>query len=116
MFVCAPLRFFQKEGLKLVYLNRRALKRVSQLSRQHIILIICFCCFIDIKMFMSLFVMWSLELCLTKEGSSYRGSVSMSVNNRRCLNWNWFKNPWGASKGIDKHNYCRYALSYQSGT
>ncbi|XP_045926295.1 urokinase-type plasminogen activator-like [Micropterus dolomieu] len=47
------------------------------------------------------------ELCLTKEGSSYRGSVSMSVNNRRCLNWNWFKNPWGASKGIDKHNYCR---------
>ncbi|XP_010743494.3 tissue-type plasminogen activator [Larimichthys crocea] len=45
--------------------------------------------------------------CLSGDGSSYRGSVSKSARNRRCLNWSWFSEPQGASKGLGNHNYCR---------
>ncbi|XP_042358402.1 plasminogen activator, urokinase a [Plectropomus leopardus] len=57
---------------------------------------------------------WSLkprhsnrEMCLSGDGSSYRGFVSESTRGRRCLNWNWFTIPSGASKGLGDHNYCR---------
>ncbi|XP_026164703.1 plasminogen activator, urokinase a [Mastacembelus armatus] len=47
------------------------------------------------------------EMCLSGDGSSYRGYVSQSQHGRRCLNWNWFTNRWGDSAGIGDHNYCR---------
>ncbi|XP_055358632.1 plasminogen activator, urokinase a [Betta splendens] len=47
------------------------------------------------------------ETCLSGDGSSYRGSVSESVNGHKCLNWDLFENPWGASQGIGNHRYCR---------
>ncbi|XP_074532357.1 plasminogen activator, urokinase a [Halichoeres trimaculatus] len=47
------------------------------------------------------------ELCRSGDGSSYRGFMSESVYGRKCLNWNRFRNPWGASKGVDNHSYCR---------
>lgn len=47
------------------------------------------------------------EMCLSGDGSSYRGYESLSVYNRKCLRWTMFKNPWGASEGVGKHNYCR---------
>nr|XP_046258874.1 tissue-type plasminogen activator-like [Scatophagus argus] len=47
------------------------------------------------------------EMCLSGDGSSYRGFVSESVYNRKCLSWNRFKHPWGASEGLGNHNYCR---------
>ncbi|KAG8000074.1 Salivary plasminogen activator gamma, partial [Nibea albiflora] len=45
--------------------------------------------------------------CLSGDGSSYRGSVSKSARNRRCLNWNLFSYPQGASMELGNHNYCR---------
>ncbi|XP_061692941.1 plasminogen activator, urokinase a isoform X2 [Syngnathoides biaculeatus] len=45
--------------------------------------------------------------CRKGDGSSYRGITSKTANGRPCLNWNWFKNPWGASFGIGDHRYCR---------
>uniref|UniRef100_UPI0037E7EC9B plasminogen activator, urokinase a n=1 Tax=Semicossyphus pulcher TaxID=241346 RepID=UPI0037E7EC9B len=45
--------------------------------------------------------------CRSGDGSSYRGSVSQSAKGRKCLNWNWFTSPRGASKGLGDHNYCR---------
>ncbi|XP_076599319.1 plasminogen activator, urokinase a isoform X2 [Chaetodon auriga] len=47
------------------------------------------------------------EMCRSGDGSSYRGSVSESAYSNRCLNWNRFINPWGTSKGLGNHNYCR---------
>ncbi|KAM6996995.1 plasminogen activator, urokinase a [Tautogolabrus adspersus] len=47
------------------------------------------------------------EMCRSGDGSSYRGFVSESANGRRCLNWNRFTNPRGASGGLGDHNYCR---------
>ncbi|XP_067466085.1 plasminogen activator, urokinase a isoform X1 [Thunnus thynnus] len=47
------------------------------------------------------------ESCQSGDGSSYRGTVSTSGRGRECLNWNVYRNPWGASKGIGSHNYCR---------
>ncbi|XP_026209778.1 plasminogen activator, urokinase a [Anabas testudineus] len=45
--------------------------------------------------------------CLDGDGSSYRGNVSRSSYGGKCVRWNRFSNQWGASKGIDNHNYCR---------
>ncbi|XP_041645953.1 tissue-type plasminogen activator-like [Cheilinus undulatus] len=47
------------------------------------------------------------EMCRTGDGSSYRGFVAESMTGRICLKWSRFKNPWGASKGVENHNYCR---------
>ncbi|XP_051273240.1 tissue-type plasminogen activator [Dicentrarchus labrax] len=47
------------------------------------------------------------DMCRSGDGSSYRGFVSESVTERRCLNWNRFNDPWGASEGLGNHNYCR---------
>ncbi|XP_029305572.1 plasminogen activator, urokinase a [Cottoperca gobio] len=47
------------------------------------------------------------EMCLSGDGSSYRGFDSESAYGRRCLNWNRFRIPSGASKGLGDHNYCR---------
>ncbi|XP_070697356.1 urokinase-type plasminogen activator-like [Pempheris klunzingeri] len=47
------------------------------------------------------------EMCRSGDGSSYGGFVSRSAYGHRCLSWNRFKNPWGASKGLGSHNYCR---------
>ncbi|XP_070772338.1 plasminogen activator, urokinase a [Enoplosus armatus] len=46
-------------------------------------------------------------MCRSGDGGSYRGSVSESAYGRRCLNWNMFRNPGGASEGLGDHNYCR---------
>ncbi|TNN58316.1 hypothetical protein EYF80_031438 [Liparis tanakae] len=48
------------------------------------------------------------EMCQSEDGSTYRGSVSESAYGRRCLNWNRFHVPSGASKGLGDHNYCRF--------
>ncbi|KAM6923284.1 plasminogen activator, urokinase a [Lycodopsis pacificus] len=47
------------------------------------------------------------EMCQSGDGSSYRGFVSESAYGRRCLNWNRWNIPSGASKGLGDHNYCR---------
>ncbi|XP_018543736.1 plasminogen activator, urokinase a [Lates calcarifer] len=47
------------------------------------------------------------EFCKSGDGSSYRGYVSKSVYGSNCLNWKRFYNPWGPSKGIGLHTYCR---------
>lgn len=47
------------------------------------------------------------EMCLSGDGSSYRGFESESANGRRCLNWNRFTTPSGASEGLGDHKYCR---------
>ncbi|KAA8583854.1 plasminogen activator, urokinase a isoform X1 [Etheostoma spectabile] len=47
------------------------------------------------------------EMCRSGDGSSYRGFVSKSTLGNTCLNWNKFKIPSGASKGLGNHNYCR---------
>ncbi|XP_056292253.1 plasminogen activator, urokinase a [Pseudoliparis swirei] len=47
------------------------------------------------------------EMCQSEDGSTYRGSVSESTYGRRCLNWNRFHIPSGASKGLGDHNSCR---------
>lgn len=48
------------------------------------------------------------ELCLSGDGSSYRGSISMSASGNKCLNWGWFRDfRTGAVEGMGSHNYCR---------
>ncbi|XP_065815910.1 plasminogen activator, urokinase a [Labrus bergylta] len=47
------------------------------------------------------------EMCRSGDGSSYRGFVSESAYGSRCINWNRFTQPRGASKGLGDHNYCR---------
>ncbi|XP_068573806.1 plasminogen activator, urokinase a [Cebidichthys violaceus] len=47
------------------------------------------------------------EMCQSGDGSSYRGFVSESVYGGRCLNWNRFNIPSGASNGLGDQNYCR---------
>ncbi|XP_074502549.1 plasminogen activator, urokinase a [Sebastes fasciatus] len=47
------------------------------------------------------------EMCRSGDGSRYRGFVSETALGRRCLNWNKFRVPSGASKGLGNHNYCR---------
>lgn len=49
----------------------------------------------------------NIEMCRSGDGSSYRGLVSESARGGRCLSWNRFTNPSGASKGLGDHNYCR---------
>uniref|UniRef100_A0A8C3AG80 trypsin n=2 Tax=Cyclopterus lumpus TaxID=8103 RepID=A0A8C3AG80_CYCLU len=46
-------------------------------------------------------------MCQSGDGSTYRGFVSESAYGGRCLNWNRFHIPSGASKGLGDHNYCR---------
>uniref|UniRef100_A0A667X3P5 trypsin n=1 Tax=Myripristis murdjan TaxID=586833 RepID=A0A667X3P5_9TELE len=45
--------------------------------------------------------------CLLEDGTSYRGSVSVSAYGHSCLRW--FKFEWTseAAKGLGPHNYCR---------
>lgn len=47
--------------------------------------------------------------CLTGDGSSYRGSVSVSNRGRQCLNWDKFVTigTQDVSLGLGSHNYCR---------
>ncbi|XP_071377456.1 plasminogen activator, urokinase a isoform X1 [Centroberyx affinis] len=51
----------------------------------------------------------SSETCLSGDGSSYRGSVSVSTRGRRCLYWHRFEHMGGqaAAEGLGPHNYCR---------
>ncbi|KAF6731423.1 Urokinase-type plasminogen activator [Oryzias melastigma] len=46
-------------------------------------------------------------MCLSGDGSSYRGMVRRSVNGNRCLNWNRIDHPWGTHTGVGNHKYCR---------
>ncbi|XP_029926348.1 urokinase-type plasminogen activator-like [Myripristis murdjan] len=49
----------------------------------------------------------SARTCLLEDGTSYRGSVSVSAYGHSCLRW--FKFEWTseAAKGLGPHNYCR---------
>ncbi|XP_039994352.1 tissue-type plasminogen activator-like [Xiphias gladius] len=47
------------------------------------------------------------EMCQSGDGSSYRGYVSKSSYGGNCLNWDKFKHPGGALKGLGHHNFCR---------
>lgn len=47
------------------------------------------------------------EMCMFGDGSTYRGFVSESAYGGRCLKWNRFTIPSGASNGLGDHNYCR---------
>ncbi|XP_029926347.1 urokinase-type plasminogen activator-like [Myripristis murdjan] len=49
----------------------------------------------------------SARMCLLEDGTSYRGSVSVSAYGHRCLRWFKFEWTWGAAKGLGPHNYCR---------
>ncbi|XP_062320608.1 tissue-type plasminogen activator-like isoform X1 [Osmerus eperlanus] len=47
--------------------------------------------------------------CLIGNGSSYRGSVSVSAYGHTCLSWDKFSNIGRRllSQGLDRHNFCR---------
>ncbi|XP_073338179.1 urokinase-type plasminogen activator-like isoform X2 [Pagrus major] len=47
------------------------------------------------------------QMCLSGDGSTYRGYVSETANGRSCLRWTRFTYPWGPSQGLGDHNYCR---------
>ncbi|KAK5853946.1 hypothetical protein PBY51_015056 [Eleginops maclovinus] len=47
------------------------------------------------------------DMCLSGDGSSYRGFESESAYGRRCLNWNRIYILSGASKELGDHSYCR---------
>ncbi|XP_037550311.1 tissue-type plasminogen activator-like [Nematolebias whitei] len=47
------------------------------------------------------------DVCLSGDGSSYRGFVSKSSNGRKCLRWSSVKHAWSDINGIGRHNYCR---------
>nr|XP_019946114.1 PREDICTED: tissue-type plasminogen activator-like [Paralichthys olivaceus] len=48
------------------------------------------------------------DVCLSGDGSSYRGHVSRSAKGHSCLNWRGFEFSWmGAVKGLGSHSYCR---------
>uniref|UniRef100_A0A3Q3WC17 trypsin n=1 Tax=Mola mola TaxID=94237 RepID=A0A3Q3WC17_MOLML len=63
----------------------------------HVFLIFC----------LSFLLCSDVSSCQSGDGSSYRGDISRSASGRRCLNWEKFLNPWGYSKGVGNHNYCR---------
>ncbi|KAM8738162.1 plasminogen activator, urokinase a [Acanthopagrus schlegelii] len=47
------------------------------------------------------------QMCLSGDGSAYRGYVSETTGGHSCLNWIRFSLPWGPSQGLGDHNYCR---------
>ena len=50
------------------------------------------------------------KMCVTGDGSDYRGTVSTSARGRRCLDWDLFSSweHYHPSKGLGPHNHCRY--------
>ncbi|KAM3862942.1 urokinase-type plasminogen activator-like [Diretmus argenteus] len=47
----------------------------------------------------------SSKLCLSEDGTGYRGSVSVSARGNRCVYWSRFTGGYAA--GLGHHNYCR---------
>ncbi|XP_030235045.1 tissue-type plasminogen activator [Gadus morhua] len=49
------------------------------------------------------------KMCVTGDGSNYRGTVSTSARGLRCLDWDLFSSwkHYHPSKGLGPHNHCR---------
>ncbi|XP_063346965.1 plasminogen activator, urokinase a [Pelmatolapia mariae] len=47
------------------------------------------------------------QLCLSGDGSEYRGNVDKSSTGRSCLYWNRVKPQWKNVNGLGGHRYCR---------